>query len=325
MTERRASLDWLKALLITFVVVWHARPWLLDAQAPFLARACFGFFYFHATTLAVPTFLLVSLYLYFQGREAKPGYFGRRMARLLQLYLFWTLTQWLTSWAFTGELAPLTFSHVLQGGPSLPYVGGSVFYFLSDLLVLTVLAEGYARLGPAWRARAGWAVAGFATGFVGLEQAYGIPSYIGLEFFVLYVPAAFHAKELARHGRAFALAWFAFACLESWLIAVHGLEVRTYCRYSNICGALALMGYALSLDLPRRGAVETLSRLSLGVFAVHKIPQSLAHMALAALATPQAALAPSNPQLLALFACTVLGTGVMLWAMDRSPLRRFIR
>jgi surface polysaccharide O-acyltransferase-like enzyme len=325
MHTRNSALDYLKALLIAFVVIWHARPWLLTQSPLFLPKALLGFFYFNITTLAVPTFLLVSLHLYHRHRDSAPGYFRKRILRLGQVYLFWMGAQWLFAWAVTGQLAPIDIRFLMDGGPGAPYVGGSVFYYLADLLLLTLLEEAYARLPEASRPLLGWIMAGFSLAYIPVAQIFHLSGTNYLEVFILYVPAAYYATTLRRYRHAFALGWLVFSCLESFLIATFDVYMTPYIRWGNVLGALALMGYALSFTPPPSRIAETLSRYSLGIYAVHKMALCLGYILLASLALPQAQQKHSNPQLLGLFLFTILGTWAMLRVMNSTPLRRYIR
>lgn len=72
------------------------------------------------------------------------------------------------------------------GGPALPTVGDSVFYFLVNLLLLTLPAFGYSLVSPRWRTPIGLAVVLVSAAlFEALAfSSWRLPYYSPLNFLV---------------------------------------------------------------------------------------------------------------------------------------------
>lgn len=325
MQTRLASLDRLKAILITFVVIWHARPWLLTGSSFFPARALLGFFYFYITTLGVPTFILVSLYLYYQHVGPGTGYFYRRISRLAIVYAFWVGVQWIISYISTYKLAMPSLSTLLDGGPGIPGVGGSVFYYLADLIILTALAEVYAKLSRRCAAYVGGVLACWVVAYIVFINFHYVQNTGYLEVFIIYVPAAFYMKEFVRLKYVFLILWLVFSIVEAMLILKYGVKVDPYCRLSNVTGAMALMGVALSSRNVSNKLSTVLSRYSLGIFAVHKYALKAGYGVMAVTGLSLQNEMTQNQQRLILFIWTVVVTAALVYCLGRTILARFIR
>nr|MDA8174543.1 acyltransferase family protein [Nitrospiraceae bacterium] len=93
---RDYRLDLLKAVAITFVLIWHLKP--VDVTAIPAPATVFngileqipivlGIFYYQVTLIGVPLFIIVSLYLFY-GKIGADNYFRKRMIRILQIFAF---------------------------------------------------------------------------------------------------------------------------------------------------------------------------------------------------------------------------------------------
>src|SRR5262245_11171536 len=268
--RRETWLDVLKVTATFFVVFWHLHPlpaWG-DATLPRAVR----FFEFEISLTAVPTFLLVSLYLFFARGGDAPGKLASRLSRVGGIYLFWTAVQIAVA-VLAGSAGRPAWKWLMSGGPALPHVYHSIFYFLFALLALTVLGWCYSRLGRA-RAAVGWflVIASAAYFEWALLSRVGIP-YYRLDNFLLYVPVA-HAlatrpASLIRARWAFAAAWLGFA-VHDLALARPGENLGYVCVYgrlSVVCGALALCTFAASIQWRPRPLVTVISRYSLGIYA----------------------------------------------------------
>lgn len=94
--QRDVRLDYAKALAISFVLFLHLEP-IKILGTGFLSRITnFGIkqIHFQIAAGAVPLFLLVSLYLFYQKTEVSAlHYLDKRWRRLVEVFVFWTCCQ----------------------------------------------------------------------------------------------------------------------------------------------------------------------------------------------------------------------------------------
>ena len=150
---RDYRIDALRGIAIILVILHHLQPW-----SGFRTRAYLWAFYAEVTCLGVPLFYLVSLYLLAQRADRGPSYFLKRVLRLVLLY--WSShrrRRWSTrSSIMRGRTVCSPFSS--NGGPGLPVVGPSVFFFLFDLIVLVVVMWAFFQLPARARTIVGVAI-----------------------------------------------------------------------------------------------------------------------------------------------------------------------
>lgn len=96
-TGRDPRLDLAKALAISFVLFWHLKPLKLEKSGSLILSTfdtLIKSFYVHITLIAVPLFIIVSLYIFYQRIECSSNnYIAKRIRRLGEVYIFWTLFQ----------------------------------------------------------------------------------------------------------------------------------------------------------------------------------------------------------------------------------------
>ena len=156
--RRLHGVDALKGLLVILVVLWHTQgiTVVLPTTPTWFQRAvdlAVAGIYVEITLLAVPTFLLVSIWLYVLRRDGSAAYLRRRLLRLASLFLVWSVIQTAIALLIEGRDVRLEVGDLFTGGPPLPIVGGSVLYFLSNLMLLLCVAEGLMRLTRELRRR----------------------------------------------------------------------------------------------------------------------------------------------------------------------------
>lgn len=334
--EREPFLDMLKAASIVAVVAWHVRPLVLRCgQQP----GCGGLsialdlIQFHVLLLAVPLFFLLSLILLLRRLESGgESYLRRRILRLGFLYVFWTTVQFaLARWLGSGDA--VSWKTLLAGGPRLPVVGASVFYFLSCLLVLSLLTG--ILHGIATRSRR----AALATSlvlsalFVVLfeydlwSQDLSVDS-TDVTGFLPLVPLAYC---LNRYGPALrrrllpllALCWSACVIQETMVLLTPEHGISYYARPSVLFGLALLYVPAAALRAGGGPLAGFLSRHSLGIFALHKY----VHLLFAPLRAhhwPLPLYAALNLAPLAEFALVLGVTALAVFILARTPLRRTV-
>jgi len=311
-------------------------------------------FYFQVTLLAVPTFFIVSLYLLYRKLEGSgQGYFVKRLSHLIALFLFWVACQYAVYYlaVIPKSVSPseqfsqfLNSIHIrtifFSGGPALPFVGASVFYFLSVLILLTVLAALFfmaARIKWLGVTIGAISIAAFLIYFeAGSLQGTEISSG-GFQSFAVYVPISYF---LYISGNRFPkvilfllVAGYILFSIQDYQLRIREAPFNVYARPSIVFGATALFYWAQNLKTTAESkVVMALSNFSLGIFATHKYFQYLSIIAL----TPyleSAGLTKKipfgelrvNAQTIIITTSTLLLTFGCLFLMSKTPLRKFIK
>jgi hypothetical protein len=277
--ERDRCIDVLKALSIVLVLIWHYQPIHIQADAAtgvwgFLVQGV-SFFYHHVTLLAVPTLITASLYLFFM-KAGNKEYTRLRISRLMTLYLFWFCVQNAVYVAAVGQLPEFSFEELVSGGPDLPYVHGSVFYFLSLLALLNLLSALFLRMGEGLKALFSVSAA-LATCLYFIHSSWTghLITYKDVFSYIVYIPVAYylyrHKERFIENRYLFLGAFIASILLEKIILTANP---SYYGRLSIITGVLVLLSFVYSCPVRRSHAVvEGLSKDSLGFFSVHKYAQ----------------------------------------------------
>lgn len=338
MTEptRDAGLDIVKAACILLVVVWHLQPVNAGmlSQGTTLAlwaERILQFFYLNISLLAVPSFVLISLYLFIRKLSEDGDYWKKRFLKLFQIYVFWVGIQFML-YLLTGGPLPLPLKTIIRsGGPDLSFglllpVMPSIFYYLYVLIFCTVLAFLFFKVPEKIK----WIVAVLV---IAGSCVYFLltPSYqIGIDTrsmknYYLYAPVAYYLyryRDQFVKYRVFLLVGCVCGIVLEYTIA--GMT-SAYGRLSIFLGALALVSYFISGWRTASRPVVLLSRYSLGIFALHGycmaavlVPYAMlrhAPRALPVQTVPEGVLA-----LLAVFALTCL----IVWMMAKTKLRMYV-
>jgi len=322
---RDLRIDALRGIAIVLVILHHLEPW----SGLHTGGAYFSVFYTEATCLGVPLFYLVSLYLLAQRADRGTGYFVRRILRLVLLYVVFAATQTVL-YLLINHTRPHGLAYLLEsGGPSLPIVGQSVFFFLFDLIVLVAVMWAYLKLPGKVRIAVGVAVV-VATAFCFEAISFGlvrpIQHYNPLDYLV-YVPlAVWLASGKVRVTRLWPMLGVAFLVLATQNVVLlsdfaFSLGIGSWTLYAPLSlpvGALALMSGALATK-PRPVPILGLAgKYSLGLFAFHKWAWYVVAEVLAGLSLPGVVL----PMITTALAVTL--TCLAVWLLAVSPLRPLV-
>jgi peptidoglycan/LPS O-acetylase OafA/YrhL len=324
---RRGGLDSVRGIAIGMIVISHTMPISIAGatRAAGLSTTLIGLFGMYVMPVAVPAFYLVSLGLYFD----KPD-FRRRMTRLLQLFVFWVGLQYVLYAVLFRTAPPVDFLTATKGGPSLTGYASypTVFWFLFDLIVLTLLAEVFRRLGTRstqLTRSLSWVVIVVSVTCFVFAEAGGIHiDHWSLVNFLMYVPLAWIMRDTEWRLRSLLTAYAVLTVLEMALAWVRPdvtvLGVSGYARTAIPVGAAALVLWG------RRAAphpvLEWLGRYSLGIYALH---DTLRILALRWLPAATLAVGPITITLTILAAvCAVTLTLLLTWLLARTPMRRFV-
>lgn len=288
-------MDFAKAIAISLVLFWHLQPIRISATDKSTIFIKFlGFwltqFNLQVSLVAVPLFLLVSLYLFYQKIEdrALEG-MSKRCLRIGGVYLFWTICQFAFFYVMTfirsfhdgasNFSAPIPIHRLLlEGGPPLPIVGGSVFYFLFVLLILVLVSTVFylfrniEKLFP---------LIGITVVIVSILyfeflnlNGRGLP-YWRIDNFMIYIPLSYfllwqESGKLVRYIPFFYIGFVLFSAQDVYLRHI-GYDCGAYSRVSIVFGSIALFSSMLQLkDLNQGTVITLLSKYSLGIFATHK-------------------------------------------------------
>nr|MDA8173560.1 hypothetical protein [Nitrospiraceae bacterium] len=170
---------------------------------------------------------------------------------------------------------------IIMGGPDLPIAGGSVFYFLFDLILLYILAYGYYRLKDTIRRPLGLLV--IIISMVYFQYCIfsrRAVAFWRLENFLIYVPIAYFLRfsdGFPKLKNFFLLGFIIFSVEESMVaLRMHFLGYGVlYDRVSIAIGATAITSVILeasklAANEKKSDFIRLLSVYSLGIFALHK-------------------------------------------------------
>jgi hypothetical protein len=325
---REAGIDTVKAVSIILVLIWHIQPITGPMPPP---GGCAGsdiwpavdFFYRYITLLAVPSFICVSLFLFAKKSLEDNSYWKRRLLRLIQLFVFWTGVQFIVYLLAGGKLPLPLGSAIPGGGPELPYVGGSVFYFLFVLIFCTVLTALFLKLSEAVKRFTAFAIIVLSTLHFALSPVYKFPiDTMAMENYYIFIPVAYY---MARYQDRFVRGRIIFFI--GYVLAIFYEEfflnsfVSAYGRLSILFGALSLITFCLQIKSVMRPAAF-LSKYSLGIFALHKYWLYLAIVIPAAVKIPEPSTSSGAcAERLILFALVTVFTLLSVYLLGKTRLR----
>jgi len=350
---RDDRLDFVKAIGISLVLIWHFRPIKIVVEkgmstgvvktAKFILEQA----YLNLTLIAVPLFILTSLFLLFKKLETTDfKYFFKRCRRLLDLFIFWVCFQFFVYYC-TSFFYPARLNYdiykllqlAVDGGPILPLVGESVFYFLFVLIVLTVVSGAFFYLkSDKLKNRLGLAVIIFyLIYFETLNLANNGLRYWGLANFWVYIPIAYFLfKQKATVANQYIVIYY-ICCLcfgiQDIILRADNYSIGIYSRLSIVFGALAVFSSCLRLkDWKASESVKFLSKFCLGIFAIHKYWQFMGIISIQKLFeilgfSESISIGEIKISALNIFLATAstFCTLVSVYLLERSPLQKFIK
>lgn len=319
---RDRRLDSLKGVAIILVLLWHLQPF---AGLGRLWRISWVFNW-QLSLLGVPVLYLVSLYLFDRRASRGLSYAATRARRIGVLLVSWGVLQTLAYVIIVHRLPALQLSLLYMGGPALPTVGDSVFYFLFNLLLLTAASYVFVRLPARARAIVGTAIVlaslvYFEACSVGLL---GEIPYFSLLNFVVYIPIAAwlaaHSRSCVRFRTPLTWAWVVLLMHDLVLRGPipHSLQLSSFSYYgrdSLVVGATLLLVATLSAKPRPMPVLETAGRYSLGLFALHKF----AWYAIASALGASYLVAHANIGPMIVAALTVLVSSVVIGLVSLTP------
>jgi surface polysaccharide O-acyltransferase-like enzyme len=330
--QRDYSLDLLKAIAIVLVLLWHIQPFRSYTTA---GKFILNVFYNQITLTAVPLFYIISIFIFYSKANMELTYFKHRLTRVFYLYVFWTAVQLIIYCGTT----KLIFGYIpgtnllmslLVGGPDLPAVGSSVFYFLSNLIILTIVSFLYGSKGDVrlWKGISYLLIISNLVYF-GARNIYGIATpYWRIDNFIIYVPVAYllFNDRNAVEGKFLYLLLYFVASLYDVFAAK---TLSPYDRMSVTFGAISLFCLFYGGSYAKRSFVDFLARNSLGIFAIHKY----CLLGIIIIMTGIMGINPGNPAssggFLSMFHLTtgviaIATTMVAVYLLNKTFLRKFL-
>jgi len=137
--SKSIGIIWLRALLPLMVVLWHMRviPKFMPIQTIFISDIDLGtLINFNFLLIAVPLFILVSLFLFIQ-KNRDILYLKDRIKKLLILYLFWTIFFSIFTYGIDG--IPRFINSIPYLILSIIRANNTIYYFFLDLALCTFI------------------------------------------------------------------------------------------------------------------------------------------------------------------------------------------
>jgi hypothetical protein len=280
---RDYNLDLVKALCIILVLFWHIQPIrIYTTSKSFISifvQSILNTFNSQITLIAVPLFYIVSIYLFYLNDKKGMNYFKYRLLRISSLYIFWTIIQYIIFFATTKHFygyipdRNLVLS-LFIGGPDLPNVGGSVFYFLSNMFMLTCFAFFYG-----WKGEVRvWLIISYIM-IVFLIIYFEIMNINGISIpsrridnFIIYVPIGyllFNKPNLIKYKYIFVILFIISTVQDIFITKLYYVNF-TYARIPIVFGAISIYSLIRENKFSKNKFVIFLSKYSLGIFATHK-------------------------------------------------------
>jgi len=357
--SRDFNIDLIKAICICLVLTWHLEP--IDISIPTITAHSANIIfkeaqialYFQLALIGVPAFLITSQYLYIQKlQERGYPYFLKRLGQLFLIAVFWIFCQCVLYYILVASKSPETtagflpstasswLSFFLIGGPSLPIVGGSVFYYLAILIILTTLSTLFV-LGSRFK----WFEISIGLiVIIGSLVYFQIRGFSGVEIssskidnFAVYTPIAYFLYKYGSRLKFSLLgmiwiAYIVFSC-EDIILGLAGIPLNVYGRVSIVFGAVALVTSLMHQTIIRETKLASfLSIHSLGIYALHKYFQYFIALQLTPLFTlyniqkkiPVGEMR-INFQVLSIAIPTLLLTLASTYILGKTPLKRFVK
>jgi len=350
--QRDSRLDFAKAIAISLVLFWHLQPLRIlvtDKSTVLIKILGFGLVQFNLqiSLVAVPVFLLVSIYLFYQKIEDRTlERMSKRCLRIAGVYLFWTVCQF----AFFYGIIFIKYFHngvsnlstpipihrlLMEGGPPLPIVGGSVFYFLFVLLILVLVSTVFYLFMNIHKI---FIIMGISVVIVSILyfeilnlNGRGLP-YWRIDNFLIYIPLSYFllrqdSGKLIRYIPYFCMGFILFSAQDVYLRNL-GYRCGAYSRASIVFGSIALFSSILQLkDLNKGTVITLLSKYSLGIFAIHKYWQLIMNVVFIYFGSSvpvYAADFPLDLRALTIAVISILLTFSAILLGDRTLIKRYI-
>ena len=279
MKEKIVGFDYLRAVMSVFVVIWH-----MGGDGVSL------FFKYHVLLLSVPTFMLVSNFL-FARKNPKLIDLSKSVKRILILLSFWPITFILYS--KTGVLGPIDLiPHSLPAALVFLLRGGNtIYYFFVSLLFTFLLVYFLSKLQTrqVFFVFISFCILLFSIPFMDLSNLFGsykLSWYWNPTNFLPYPPVAILAVRLyqkienckKRYWATIVALFFLgilFALFE-WKFYIDPIssqagvfKIPIYTRVSVVLFSIILLIAGLNSKIPSNATISFMSLHSLALYCLH--------------------------------------------------------
>ncbi len=285
------GINWLRALLSVAVVVWHLGSFGISSIFDRTNYAHHVFtpsdlVNFHVLVVAVPTFFLISCYLYARKNPAAP-YLKQRIVRFMVLALVWTVAgkTWLAGYQGLLSLRPTSVASFI----TIVFSSGlTLYYFFISLIILTGITHVCLRLSTTTNA----VLFALACIYVFIAPAiairYSLYGMCALWNPMNFIPYPFVAILTARNERLFVQRGSQLAIIGVFLVAavlfgfyewrfyVHEgffdgqpYALPAYTRLSVVCMAVVLFAVGLTKTIRTNRIIDFMSKQSLALYCLH--------------------------------------------------------
>jgi hypothetical protein len=294
------GLDYLRPLMSFAVIAWHLHLFgetgFFDIDKFKTQNISFvDIVYFQVLLLSVPTFCLISLFVFSSRRIINLKYLLKRIERLFYLYLFWLSTGLLIYMNIKNNSLLVLFNSLTSDFYQFVlflFSGGfTLYYFFLNLIFLTILAY----FTISWGHRLQWLLMGISTMLFWVIPAV-VCHFKICEFLLAYwnvinfIPYVFISNLINHYKKkleapdifwrcCFFLAILCFItayCEWQWFVCIgnfkyNGFAIPPYMRISVAIGATLLLVSCLRIRQPAPKWIKFLSDCSLGLYCLHMI------------------------------------------------------
>lgn len=293
LTDRECipGISWLRALLSVSVVAWHMNSFgkslIFDKNG--YVRHVFtlsDLINFQVLILAVPTFFLISCYLYARKNHTM-RYCKERVGRFAILAVSWTvaIVIWISGYRGLVSLRPTSLQSFMM---TVLSAGHTLYYFFVSLIILTIVTHIFSKLSTILNVI--MFVLACVLIFV-LPQITITYSLYALSAFwnpMNFVPYPFAAILFARYERFFVernpqlfiiivlLAAATLAGFYEWRFYINGIffdgqgyALPAYTRLSVVCLSILLLSIGLTKRIRTNGVIDFMSKQSLSLYCLH--------------------------------------------------------
>jgi surface polysaccharide O-acyltransferase-like enzyme len=281
--EHYKGFDFIRGYSCLAVVLWHScgLTFLVDSSILILKNLG-NAIYYNVCLLAVPMFFQISLFLIYSQQREFSYILGKRIPRLLKIYLFWNVVGTIIIYLTQREV-DLSFSlHVKS--LLLWFVKGGVrpeLYFLVSLIIITILATFNQYFFKISKKSISLQLILLLISSLALYK-YQFKFWSPLNF-IPYTFSSLIVFELTKKVNPlttknskklffFILLTFIFTTIVEWLFMqdIHSKIVfPPYSRMSLVIGSSAILYAILAINHLPNGFIALVSQYSLGIYCIH--------------------------------------------------------
>ena len=267
------------------VILWHVQPLRFTGNYDYsifmkMVDYINNLFLYNITLTGVPSFYLISLFLFYGKLFSSANYLWKRVFAVMMIYVFWSIIQCLIYICFVDRIHLTSFGEIFyfikMGGPTLPFVGDSVFYFLFDLMVLYFLAASFKLLNERWIAIVSVII--ILASIIIFERAIILGKrvhYWSLYNFIIYIPISYYLNRyrdnIITNKTLLQLLFLSLLFMgHDIVIRYFGIKVPLYGRISIVILATSIFVFCNEKIKGNSEIIKVISSYSLGLFAVHK-------------------------------------------------------